>query len=177
MAFTFPAMVAWDPNGKQAVKNVSFQVYATTDTAFTTPLPITDPFGTALPGNILNSGSQGVFPQFQAPAPNSTVVIEDSTKTYAWTVVCATQDSAVANFINNGSSATTAALNATYATIAGAQASAQTQILADADGVPYYQPPAFALDTDGTPYYDANGVPTASAIGIFTDTDAVPYFA
>jgi hypothetical protein len=78
-------MVAWDPNGKQAVKNVLFQAYATTDTGFTTPLTITDPFGNPIPGNLLNSGSQGVFPQFQQ-AQYSTVVLSDAAHTYAWTV-------------------------------------------------------------------------------------------
>jgi hypothetical protein len=85
VAFTYPAMVAWDPNGKQAVKNVLFQAYATTDTGFTNPLAITDPFGAAISGNLLNSGSQGVFPQFQQ-AQYSTVVLSDAAHTYAWTV-------------------------------------------------------------------------------------------
>ncbi len=118
VAFTFAAIVAWDPNGKQAVKNVSFQVYAVTDTSYTTPLAITDPFGAAIPGNILNSSSQGVFPQFMQ-ATNSTVVIADSTKTYAWTINCVQQDAATASFINTPTSATAAALSATYAPVTG----------------------------------------------------------
>lgn len=114
MAFTYPAMVAWDPNGKQTVKNVSFQVYATSDTAFTTPLAITDPFGNALPGNILNSGSQGVFPQFQQ-ASNATVVIADASHLYAWTVIAIqppTQDSTVAGFVNTAGTQTRNAIDA-----------------------------------------------------------------
>lgn len=114
MAFTFPAMVAWDPTGKQTVKSVSFQVYAVTDTAFTSPLAITDPFGVALPGNILNSGSMGVFPQFQQ-ATNATVVIADSSHIYAWTIIAIqppTQDSAVAGFLNDRTSTTQADLRA-----------------------------------------------------------------
>lgn len=113
MTFTFTAQVAWDPNGKQAVKNASFQVYAVTDTAYTTPLPITDPFGVALPGNILNSGSQGVFPQFQQ-ATNSAVVVTDPAHTYAWTLNCVPTDAATANFISTGGSATNNALANTY---------------------------------------------------------------
>lgn len=126
MAFTFPAAVAYDPASNKPVKNASFQVYATTDTAFLTPLAITDAFGTPLTGNILNSGSQGVFPQFQAA--NATVVIADSTKTYVWTVVSVSSDAATAAFINTSGSATAlavksevtagataTALNATYA--------------------------------------------------------------
>lgn len=118
MSFTFPSMVTWDPNGKQNVKNVSFQVYAVTDTGFTTPLPITDTFGNPLAGNILNSGTQGVFPQFQQ-ASNSTVVIADATKVYAWTINCVQQDSAISSFINTPGSATATALSATYAPVTG----------------------------------------------------------
>ncbi|WP_284990868.1 MULTISPECIES: hypothetical protein [unclassified Arthrobacter] len=114
MSFTFPSMVTWDPNGKQNVKNVSFQVYAVTDTGFTTPLAITDTFNNPLPGNILNSGTQGVFPQFQQ-ATNSTVVIADATKVYAWTINCVQQDSATASFITTGGTATKAALDGAYA--------------------------------------------------------------
>ncbi|MEZ2388221.1 hypothetical protein AB6813_01510 [bacterium RCC_150] len=114
MSFTFPAMVAYDSSGNKPVKQVSFQVYAVTDTAFTTPLAITDTFGAALPGNILNSGTQGVFPQFKQ-ATNSTVVITDASRVYAWTVNCVQQDTATAAFINDSTTATAAALNATYA--------------------------------------------------------------
>lgn len=113
MTFTFTAAVAWDPIGKQAVKNVSFQVYATTDTGYTTPLPITDPSNVAIPGNILNSGSQGVFPQFQQ-ATNPAVVITDPAHTYVWTINCVPTDAAVANFISATGSATATQLNATY---------------------------------------------------------------
>ncbi|WP_427130300.1 hypothetical protein [Pseudarthrobacter sp. S9] len=87
MAYTYPAMVAWDPQSNKVVKNTLFQVYATSDTAFTTPLAITDPFGNPIASNILNSGAQGVFPQFQQ-ALNSAVVLTDSIHTYAWTVAC-----------------------------------------------------------------------------------------
>lgn len=113
MTFTFTATVAWDPIGKQAVKNVSFQVYATTDTGYTTPLAITDPNNVAIPGNILNSGTQGVFPQFNQ-ATNSAVVITDPARTYVWTINCVPTDAAVANFISTVGSATAAQLSATY---------------------------------------------------------------
>ncbi|MDQ0241158.1 hypothetical protein [Arthrobacter bambusae] len=118
MAFTFPAMVAEDPATNAVVKNVSFQVYAVTDTSFSTPLPITDTFNNPLAGGILNSGTKGVFPQFQQ-ATNSTVVIADATKVYAWTINCVQQDSAISSFINTPGSATAAALNATYAPASG----------------------------------------------------------
>jgi len=113
VTFTFAAAVAWDPIGKQAVKNVSFQVYTTADTGYTTPLAITDPFGAAIPGNILNSGSQGVFPQFNQ-ATNSAVVITDPAHTYVWTINCVPTDAAVANFIGAPGSATAAQLSATF---------------------------------------------------------------
>lgn len=113
MTFTFAAAVAWDPIGNKPVKNVSFQVYATTDTAYATPLAITDPFGNAIPGNILNSGSQGVFPQFNQ-ATNSAVVITDPAHTYAWTLNAVMQDASVAAYISTPGSATASQLSATY---------------------------------------------------------------
>lgn len=86
MAYQYPAMVAWDPNGKAVVKNTVFQVYAPADTSFASPLPITDNLGNALAN--LNSGSQGVFPNFQQ-AQYTTVVVSDTPgHTYAWTVPC-----------------------------------------------------------------------------------------
>lgn len=114
MAYTFPAMVAWDPRVKQTVKNVPFQVYATTDTSYTTPLAITDPFGVPMAGNVLNSGTEGVFPQFQQDT-QATVTIADATKTYAWTIIAIqppTQDSAVAGFLNTPGSQSAAAIRA-----------------------------------------------------------------
>lgn len=111
MTFTFPAAVAWDPVGKQAVKNTSFQVYTTADTGFVTPLAITDPFGVTLPGNILNSGTQGVFPQFNQAA-NSTVVITDPTRTYIWTINAIMQDASVAAYVGQAGSATQVAVQA-----------------------------------------------------------------
>lgn len=111
MAFTFAAAVAWDPIGKQAVKNTSFQVYATADTGFVTPLAITDTFGATLPGNILNSGSQGVFPEFEQAA-ESTVVITDPSHTYVWTITAVMQDTSVAAFVGKSGSASEVAVKA-----------------------------------------------------------------
>lgn len=152
MTFTFAAAVAWDPVGKQAVKNTSFQVYATTDTGFTTPLAITDPFNNPIAGNILNSGSQGVFPQFNQ-ATNSAVVITDPAHTYAWTINAVMQDASVAAYINAAGSATQTALTATYVP------RGSTQV---------------GLDTDGVPYFSDTLAFTA-AVPVLTDTDGVPY--
>ncbi|GGH93727.1 hypothetical protein ACFFGR_09140 [Arthrobacter liuii] len=116
MTFTFAAAVAWDPQGNKPVKNVSFQAYATSDTGFTTPLAITDTFGNPIVGNILNSGSQGVFPQFNQ-ATNASVVVTDPTHTYAWTWNCVPTDAATANFINTPTTATSAAVYAHAAAI------------------------------------------------------------
>ncbi|MCO4257416.1 polysaccharide deacetylase family protein [Pseudarthrobacter cellobiosi] len=111
MTFTFAAAVAWDPIGKQAVKNTSFQVYATADTGFVTPLAITDTFGASLPGNILNSGSQGVFPEFEQVA-ESTVVITDPSHAYVWTITAIMQDTSVAAFVGKSGSASEVAVKA-----------------------------------------------------------------
>ena len=114
MTYTFPAQVAWNVNGSVPVKNATFQVYAVTDTTYTTPLAITDATGNPITGNILNSGIQGVFPQF-GQATNATVVITDAAHVYAWTLNCIPSDASTAAFINAAGSATQTALSATYA--------------------------------------------------------------
>jgi len=113
VTYTFPAQVAWSTASNAAVKNVSFQVYAVTDTTHMTPLAILDANGVAIPGNILSSGTIGVFPQFQQ-ASNATVVITDAAHVYAWTVNCIPSDASTAAFINAAGSATQTALSATY---------------------------------------------------------------
>lgn len=122
MTFTFAAVVAWDPIGKQAVKNTSFQVYAQADTGFVTPLAITDTFGATLPWNILNSGSQGVFPEFEQ-ATESTVVITDPSHTYVWTITAIMQDTSVAAFVGKSGSASRAAVRAAISADLGNPAS------------------------------------------------------
>lgn len=114
MTFTFAAAVAWDSTGNKPVRNASFQAYAISDTGFTTPLAITDPFNNPIPGNILNSGAQGVFPQFNQ-ATNSAVVITDPAHTYAWTINAVMQDASVAAYIADPTSVTAGQLSATYA--------------------------------------------------------------
>lgn len=112
MAYTYPAMVAWDPNAKTGVFNTVFQAFTTTDTSFTTPLAVLDAFGNPLTGNNLNSGAQGIIPQFQQ-ATNATVVVRSLAGTYAWTIIAIqppTQDSAVAGFVNSSASSTSAAI-------------------------------------------------------------------
>ena len=109
-------MVAWDSVGKQAVKSTSFQVYAMGDTGFVTPLPITDPFGTPLPGNILNSGTVGVFPEFKQ-ADNPTVRITDAARNYIWTVASIVADDSVAGYVGNKTTAAAAAVRAATASV------------------------------------------------------------
>lgn len=87
MAYSYPAMVAWNPGTSVVVKNTQFLVYATTDTSFTTPLAITDNQGNTLAN--LNSGSQGVFPSFQQAQYTIVVVSDTPAHTYAWTVTAA----------------------------------------------------------------------------------------
>lgn len=84
MAYLYPAMVAFTSNGNSVVKNAVFQVYAPGDTAFATPLPITDNMGNTL--SNLNSGSQGVFPAFQQAQYTTVVVSDTPNHQYAWTV-------------------------------------------------------------------------------------------
>jgi hypothetical protein len=139
VTFTFPAAVAWDPIGKQAVKNTSFQVFTVADTGFVTPLAITDTFGAALPGNILNSGTQGVFPEFK-DATESTVVITDPTRTYVWTVNAVMQDASVAAYVGSAGSATQLAVK--NEVTAGATATALNSTYAPVSGSANYATPA-----------------------------------
>lgn len=115
MPFVYPATVAWDRDHSAVVFNTTFYVYAVGDTSFTTPLPITNSFG--VPMAALNSGNQGIFPEFQQ-ATNATVVISDQAHTWAWTVIAIqppTQDSNVAAFVGNPASQTAAAMRASFA--------------------------------------------------------------
>jgi len=169
VTFTFAAAVAWDPIGKQAVKNVSFQVYTTVDTGYTTPLAITDPFGAAIPGNILNSGSQGVFPQFNQ-ATNAAVVITDPAHTYAWTWNCVPTDAAVANFISNTGSATTGQLNSAYAPVTGSKNYATRSHLRTIET--QYQPRT--LDVQTLPGLTLGSGSTANQL-IYNGGDAAPF--
>lgn len=109
MAYTFAAMVAWDSIGKQAIKSTSFQVYDVADTGFVTPLAITDPFGNAITGNILNSGTMAVFPEFKQ-ADHPTVVITDAARNYKWTITSVVADDSVAGFVGKAGSASESAV-------------------------------------------------------------------
>lgn len=71
--FTFPAFVAVDPtNPQNAVAKAVGNVYATSDTAFATPLPITDLSGAVLAE--LNSNEIGLVPAFRADCAEGLVV-------------------------------------------------------------------------------------------------------
>jgi hypothetical protein len=173
VSFTFPAAVAYDPSGNKPLKNASMQVYAVSDTAFLTPLAITDTFGNPIPGNILNSGNQGVFPQFMQ-ATNSAVVIADAARTYVWTVACVQQDASVAAFINQPGSATALAvksevtagatatvLGATYAPVVGTTRHSLTGI---------FYPEGFGTVTYGKGVTSAQAQANAAAVQGAIDT-------
>lgn len=168
MAYTFPAMVAWNPNAKAGVFNTIFYVYATSDTGFTTPLAITDPFGVAIVGNALNSGAEAIIPEFQQ-ATNATVVIRDISGTYAWTIIAIqppTQDSAVAGWVTQTGSATQAALNGKYQQ--SNQLNTSVAGLVSASGATQS-----AMDTryiQGTKLGTAGGVATLDGNGIVNST-------
>lgn len=65
----FPATVAYDTNTGLTIKNAEADVYAVTDTAFTTPLDLVDLAG--VPIAKLVSSNDGVFPPF---------VVDDATE-------------------------------------------------------------------------------------------------
>lgn len=60
----FSAVPAIDYTVGNVVPNAQAQVYSRADTAFTTPLTITDLNGLAFPGNLLVAGPTGIFPDF-----------------------------------------------------------------------------------------------------------------
>jgi hypothetical protein len=61
----FPSVPAIDYTTGNVVPGAQAQVYARTDTTYSTPLTITDLNGIAFSGNILTAGPTGLFPDFR----------------------------------------------------------------------------------------------------------------
>lgn len=63
--YTYPILPAIDPTTGLPVRNSGGQVFAPDDTAFSTPLPVTDLSGIPITGNVIVTTSQGVTTQFR----------------------------------------------------------------------------------------------------------------
>lgn len=72
----FPATLAVDSNTGTRLRNAEAQVFAMTDTSFTTPLAITDVAGVPFTGNKLISNSDGIYPEFKPPAGVTQVIVK-----------------------------------------------------------------------------------------------------
>ncbi|MEX8031668.1 SGNH/GDSL hydrolase family protein [Microbacterium sp. 20-116] len=72
----FPATLAVDSNTGTRLRNAEAQVFAMTDTSFTTPLAITDVSGVPFTGNKLISNSDGIYPEFKPPAGVTQVIVK-----------------------------------------------------------------------------------------------------
>lgn len=72
----FPATLAVDSATGTRLRNAEAQVYAMTDTAFATPLAITDMADVPFSGNKLTSNSDGIYPEFKPPAGVTQVLVK-----------------------------------------------------------------------------------------------------
>lgn len=77
MADSYSASLALNPATGDVVAGASALIYADTDTAFTTPLPITDMAG--VPLAALVSGPSGVYPAFKVVSEATNVVAKAGT--------------------------------------------------------------------------------------------------
>lgn len=72
----FPATLAIDSATGTRLRNAEAQVYAMTDTAFATPLAITDMADVPFTGNTLSSNSDGIYPEFKPPVGVMQVIVK-----------------------------------------------------------------------------------------------------
>ncbi|NLP82575.1 hypothetical protein HF576_01815 [Microbacterium sp. CFH 90308] len=71
----FDSQIAYNPDADELVTGATFQVFASDDSAFATPLPITDPAsGAGIP--TLRSSSIGVLPDFRVPGDPPQVILK-----------------------------------------------------------------------------------------------------
>ena len=75
--YAFPAVIAIDEPSGELARNAEGQVYEVTDTAFVSPLPVTDLNG--VPVASLRSSAQGVVPGFRVTATQPRVMWRSGT--------------------------------------------------------------------------------------------------
>lgn len=92
----FPATLAVDSVTGVRLRNAEAQVFAMTDTAFATPLAITDMADVPLTGNKITSNSDGIYPEFKPPAGVSQVIVKSGTALTPMTSISAQASAATA---------------------------------------------------------------------------------
>ncbi|GLJ78695.1 hypothetical protein [Microbacterium imperiale] len=70
-----PPLLLVDTDSGRRLINTEAQVFAMTDTQFSSPLPITDMQGVPFTGGVLTSNSDGVLPEFRPPVGTVQVLI------------------------------------------------------------------------------------------------------
>lgn len=124
----FPATLAVDSNTGTRLRNAEAQVYAMTDTSFSSPLAITDVAGVPITGNKLVSNSDGIYPEFKPPAGVTQVIVKSGQALTPMTdisVSAAAAETAAANAATSAGTATTAAGAASTSASSAATAAAQ----------------------------------------------------
>lgn len=81
----FPAVVAYDTNTGNTIKNAVAEVYATDDTSFTSPLPLLDLTGVSMPNLV--SSNDGVYPPFIIDSETEYVEVYAKSGTYVTPVI------------------------------------------------------------------------------------------
>lgn len=124
----FPATLAVDSNTGTRLRNAEAQVYAMTDTSFSSPLAITDVAGVPITGNKLVSNSDGIYPEFKPPAGVTQVIVKSGQALTPMTdisVSAAAAEVAATNAATAAGTATTAAGAASTSASSAATAAAQ----------------------------------------------------
>ncbi|MDR6691332.1 hypothetical protein J2X55_002244 [Microbacterium sp. 1154] len=104
----FPATLAVDSNTGTRLRNAEAQVFAMTDTSFTTPLAITDVAGVPFTGNKLVSNSDGIYPEFKPPAGVTQVIVKSGQALTPMTSIAVAAEAAEAAAVQAASAATDA---------------------------------------------------------------------
>lgn len=124
----FPSTLAVDSNTGTRLRNAEAQVYAMTDTSFSSPLAITDVAGVPITGNKLVSNSDGIYPEFKPPAGVTQVIVKSGQALTPMTdisVSAAAAETAATNAATSAGTATTAAGAASTSASSAATAAAQ----------------------------------------------------
>lgn len=91
----FPPTLAIDSATGTRLKNAAAQVYKMTDTAFASPLQITDITDVPFTNNTISSNSDGIYPDFKTEAGVAQVIVKSGQALTPMTSIAAYADAAV----------------------------------------------------------------------------------
>lgn len=123
----FPATLAVDSNTGTRLRNAEAQVFAFNDSTFSTPLPITDnsPVPVPIPGNVLRSNADGIYPEFRVVGQVTQVYVKSGqalTPMTSIAVYAAAAETAASTAQSAAGTASSAAGTATSAASSAAKA-------------------------------------------------------